>query len=179
MVAAGRGGRVRPVAAIIARGKKFPREFGGDAGVSTPTRVKMLRRDELLVAHACIPGAVVAVTAFTLAVEAGELLKDEIPVRVAIAEALAFGPDAGIHHTNDDSLASAGSLFASQTAELTPKAVRGIQTEERRGAGSIQPQGFIFVHSHDPSLFRESCSLLRGDFGGKPVEGESVRIQLL
>src|SRR5688572_18476907 len=111
--------------------------------------------------------------------EAGELLKEKVPARIAIAEALAFGPDAGIHHTDDDSLASAGILLVSQTAELIPKAVRSIQTEKRGGAGSLQSQGFVFVHGHDPSLFRESGGLLRGDFGGETVEGESVGIQLL
>src|SRR5688500_3110689 len=111
--------------------------------------------------------------------EAGDLLKEEVPVRVAVAEALAFGPDTGINHADDDALASAGILLVSQTAELIPKAVRSIQTEKSRGAGSVQLQGFIFVHRHDTSLFRESCGLLRGDFGSEAVEGESVGIQLL
>src|SRR5688572_7818167 len=107
MVAASRGGGVRAVAAVVTSGKELPGQFGGYAGVATPTGIKVLRRDELLVAKISVPRAVGDVfSGVALPVETGNLLIDELSGRVAIREALALRPDARVNHANDHSFAS-------------------------------------------------------------------------
>lgn len=67
-----------------------------------------------------------------MCVPAGNPLEAQLPVGVAIGEALALRPDAGVDDADDDAVACAGGVLAAgRPAELRPEPTRIGEAEER------------------------------------------------
>src|SRR3954468_7485864 len=161
VVAPGRRSGVSAVAVIIARGEELPWELFRDPGVTAPTRVVVARSDQLLVAKIRVPGAIRLAVRLTLAMPAGNLLENKFPTGIAVVEARAFGPDAGVDNTDNHAFAGAARFFVAGSTELVPQPIRRVEAEEMRGRGSCGGHHFIGRHSDRVRWLRQPSGLIR------------------
>ncbi len=94
----------------IARRVELVRVFeaGVHAAVAAEALVEVLRTDQLPVAHRCSE----RLTGNAPTVPTRDLLEHELAVLVAVGEARALRPDAGVDYTHDDALPCATLLLA-------------------------------------------------------------------
>ncbi len=137
VVSAGRAAGVRPVPVVVTRGHELPGPLRLDSGVTAPGGVEVLSRDELLVAEVRVPRTVGDdLGGLALAMEARDLLVDELPVCVSVGEALGLRPDARVDDADDDVLAGpaeSGPGFSSRPAR------QGAPTDRPEQSGRGMP----------------------------------------
>ena len=176
IIAARSGGRVRAVAAVVARRVVLPGQLRVDAGVAAPASVVVLRADQLLVAV----GGGELLAGDAPAVPAGDLLVAQLAVLGAIAvqagavrEARVLGPDAAVDDADDDVFTG-----ASDTAELLPQAAGSTQSQECGRGGRINIGHLVRGHRDDTRMGGHLVRLLEGHCGCKTVEGVIVAVHL-
>src|SRR5205823_4599852 len=135
--------------------------------------------NQLFVAEIHVPRAIShRLAGLAPAMEAPDLLIEEVSIRIAVAEALALRPDARVNDANDDIFTRSRALFqGGQAAELRPEAVWVIEAKEVRCGRCILTDDLVRADRDHSGLLDHCGSLFGGQFGGKAVITERIIVK--